>query len=269
MLDSSQLTALLQTRALAPFRLTPQATRQTLQALVEQAIEGSLMPGTQHSGLTQPCRLIELGPADLWLQAPNAHPTASASPALAVFALGHHLLRLELIGLRETTGREDATLRCEALPAAWQLPRRELFRIAPPEKPSMSLLAPAPGGVGTWRGELLDLGIGGLAFDLQSDRRPCKVDEILPACQLSGGNYHSPHFHLRVRSVQARKSDGHWRVGAALLDPPREVVSSLQLATYRFEVAQRLERIERLDNQAIKPQRNADISARRRQADRP
>ena len=269
MLDSTQLTALLQTRALAPFRLTPQATRQMLQALVEQAIEGSLMPGTQHSGLTQPCRLIELGPADLWLQAPNAHPTANASPALAVFALGHHLLRLELIGLRETTGREDATLRCEALPAAWQLPRRERFRIAPPEKPPMSLLAPAPGGVGTWRGELLDLGIGGLAFDLQSDRRPCKVDEILPACQLSGGNYHSPHFHLRVRSVQARKSDGHWRVGAALLDPPREVVSSLQLATYRFEVAQRLERIERLDNQAIKPQRNADISARRRQADRP
>jgi hypothetical protein len=269
MLDSTQLAALLQTRALAPFRLTPQATRQMLQALVEQAIEGSLMPGTQHSGLTQPCRLIELGPADLWLQAPNAHPTANASPALAVFALGHHLLRLELIGLRETTGREDATLRCEALPAAWQLPRRELFRIAPPEKPSMSLLAPAPGGVGTWRGELLDLGIGGLAFDLQSDRRPCKVDEILPACQLSGGNYHSPHFHLRVRSVQARKSDGHWRVGAALLDPPREVVSSLQLATYRFEVAQRLDRIERLDNQATKPQRNADISARRRQADRP
>jgi hypothetical protein len=133
----------------------------------------------------------------------------------------------------------------------------------------MSLLVPAPGGVENWCGEVLDLGIGGVAFDLPSDRWPCKVDEILPACQLSGGSYRSPHFHLRIRSVQARKSAGHWRVGASLLDPPREVVSSLQLATYRFEVAQRLERIERLDNQTTN-QRCADqVSARRRQADRP
>jgi hypothetical protein len=269
MLDSSQLAALLQTRALVPFRLTPQATRQAMQTLVEQAVEGSLMPGAQHSGLSQPCRLIELEPDRLWLQAQNRCPAPHATRMLAIFVLGHHLLRLALIGLRETTDRHGANLRCDALPDAWQLPRRELFRATPPEKPRMSLLVPALGDVQTWCGAVLDLGIGGVAFDLPSDRWPCKVDEILPACQLSGGSYRSPHFHLRIRSVQARKSAGHWRVGASLLDPPREVVSSLQLATYRFEVAQRLERIERLDNQTTHPRCADQVSARRRQADRP
>lgn len=273
MIDSTQLAAMLRTRALEPFRLEPQATRQALQTLADLATDGSLMPDTQHLGLGRPCRVVEVRNDALWLQTPSAHPLPLTGTALAVFALGQRLLRFELSGL--AAGGCPTRLRCDCPPAAWQLPRRELFRVAPPAQPAMSLRARAPGGVGIWRGPLIDLGIGGLAFELASEPIPCAVDQVLPACVLSGGSYRSPTFHLRVRSVQTRKTTGHWRIGASLLDSPREVVSSLQLATYRFEVAQRLERIARREPpaqadplEATAPQPR-ELSAPRRQDDRP
>jgi hypothetical protein len=54
-----------------------------------------------------------------------------------------------------------------------------------------------------------------------------------------------------------------WRVGAALLDPPRQVISSLQLATCRFETAQRRQRLVASANNAAGP-----LSAIRRPVDR-
>jgi len=273
MIDSNQLAAMLRTRALEPFRLEQQATRQALRALAELGSDGSLIPDTQHLGLGRPCRVAEVCNDTFWLQTPSAFPMPSGGTAVAVFALGHRVLRFEISGL--VAHSNSTRLRCDCPPAAWQLPRRELFRVAPPEQPTMSLRARAPGGAGVWRGPLIDLGIGGLAFDLASETTPCSVDQVLPACVLSGGAYRSPTFHLRVRSVQTRKTADHWRIGASLLDAAREVISSLQLATYRFEVAQRLERIDRrespaqADYLAQAAPRPGEISARRRLDDRP
>ena len=89
---------------------------------------------------------------------------------------------------------------------------------------------------------MIDLGIGGLAFEIVVDHMPCDVDAVLAACHLADGAYSSPPFDLRVCSVQPAATPGHWRIGAALLNPPREVISSLQLATYRFEIVQRRKR---------------------------
>ncbi len=275
MLDSEQLADLLRTLALSAFRVEPGPAHAALRAGAETAAWGALMPDTRHAGQSVGCRLVAVEATGLLLLA-SISSTAVAvgwQPAVAVIPLGQQVLRFLVRDLRlapDAQGMAGASdraggtlLACAYPPAVWQVPRREVFRATPPAKTPMYLHGHGPAG--PWQGRLLDLGIGGLAVELRSAAPPCGVDAVLPACTLSDGHYTSPAFNLRVRSVAALGPSGRWRLGAALLDPSREVVSSLQLATYRFETEPRRQRLaaEARCNSAV----NA-VNAPRRPADR-
>ena len=262
MIDSDQLTSLLTKIELAPFRIESTAAREALQSLVDVGGWGFLMPDAAHSGLAVRCRVVQVGPAHLLLQTESDIATGWPS-AMAAVPHGRHVLRFQIRGLRvadadqgpEVLGRAvgaetesgagagDTLLHGAYPPAVWQVPRRAVFRVAPPTQPPLCLRANGQAGGEPWQGDVIDLGIGGLAARVAGDRPPCAVGDILPACRLSDGRYTSPHLDLRVCSVTATDPAGHWRIGCALLDPSREVVSSLQLATYRFETEQRRQRL--------------------------
>ncbi len=256
MIDSARLAAELKALALAPFRIDGHDARDALQALAEAALPGVIRPSEQHALLGVPCRVLAVAHDRLLLRAairPELLAPAWQS-AVAAFPQGQHILRFTAHALRpadEDNARPHpadgvratgARLCCDYPADVWRVHRRSLFRVAPPEAPPLRLHAHAPRGAGPWLGVVIDLGIGGLAFEVVMNHVPCDVDAILAACHLADGTYSSPPFDLRVRSVHPGAIPGHWRIGAALLNPPRAVISSLQLATYRFEIAQRRRR---------------------------
>jgi hypothetical protein len=244
--------------------------------LVDTGVWGVLMPDAAHLGLALRCRVVQVSPSHLLLQAESAN-AAAWQPAMAALPHGRHVLRFRVRGLRiadagswppETSPVGDAgadagsndragggggsggsggggrtLLHCGYPPAVWSVPRREVFRVAPPAQPPLRLLAHGSAGGMPWQGVVIDLGIGGLAAQVAAASAPCRVDDLLPACTLEDGRCASPPFNLRVRSVTELDPPGHWRIGAALHVPSREVVSSLQLAAYRFETAQRRQRL--------------------------
>jgi hypothetical protein len=274
MIDSNQLTRRLGTLELAPFRIESIEARQALQSLVDAGAWGFLMPDAAHSGLAVRCDLVQAGPAHLLLHT-EADIAAAWQPALASMPHERHVLRFQVRGLRLAEaeqwppdlgqaagdGRTGGTwLHCGYPPAIWRVPRRPLSRVAPPEQPPLRLLAQGAAGGASWQGDVIDLGIGGLAARVAAERPPCAVGDALPACSLSDGRYTSPPLDLRVCSVTANPASGHWRVGAALRNPSPDLISSLQLATYRFETEQRRQRLAHpADGASVKPaQRRVD-----------
>ena len=233
-MDSAALSNRFQTLELAPFAVHSPAA--ILQSLVACGLVGQLMPDTQHAGLGIDCQLIEASKDCLLLRASIAPQTPPWQKALAIFKPGQHIVHLPCA---ELFACNDELLQCRFPETIWQMPRRALFRVAPPAAPPLRLKAHSPSGSSPWRGKAIDLSIGGLSFAIDAAQAPCQVDAILPACQLSDGNWSSPHFDLRVRSVEPGASKDSWRIGAALYYPERDIISSLQLASYRFEVANR------------------------------
>ncbi len=231
-MDSAALSNRFQTLELAPFAVHSPAA--ILQSLVSCGLFGQLMPDAQHAGLGIDCQLIEARKDCLLLRARISPPPWRQ--ALAIFKPGRHIVHLPCA---ELIACGDELLQCRFPETIWQMPRRALFRVAPPAAPPMRLKAHNPSGSTPWRGKTIDVSVGGLSFAIDASQTPCPVDSILPACQLSDGNWSSPHFDLRICSVGSGASKGSWRIGAALYYPERDIISSLQLASYRFEVANR------------------------------
>lgn len=262
MLDKDQLASLLQSIGLAQYRIESVAARQALQSVVDAGTWGLLMPDTHHAGLAMRCKVVQVGSSHLLLQT-EIDATAGWRPTTVALPLGRDVLRFLVRDLRpdaagsardldgQTTS--GSLLRCGYPPAVWQMPRREVFRVAPPAQSPVHLQAHGPSGVSPWQATVVDLGIGGLAALVAACNAPCQVDDILPACTLADDRYASPPFNLRVRSVVAADPPGHWRIGASLLDPSREVISSLQLATYRFETEQRRQRLAQRGGAGVNP----------------
>jgi len=234
MMDSAALSSRFKALELAPFAVHSPAS--ILQSLVTCGLVGQLMPDAQHAGLGIDCQLIEASKDCLLLRAKIAPEAPPWRQALAIFKPGRHIVHLPCA---ELIACGNELLQCRFPETIWQVPRRAMYRVAPPAAPPMRLKAHSPSGSSPWRGKAIDLSLGGLSFAIDAAQAPCKVDAVLPACQLSDGNWSSPHFDLRVCSVGPGESKDSWRIGAALYYPERDIISSLQLASYRFEVANR------------------------------
>lgn len=233
--------------ALEPFRVGQHEALECLRQLAAAGGAGRLMPDALHPGMALACRLLEVRASELLLYAAIDRDVIDGgawSDALFEAPLGHHILRIPIAGLRPAPefhappppgGDDGVTLLCAAPPQAWRVHRREVFRVAAPASPPLYVHLQRGDGV-LLRGDLLDLSIAGLAFDLPGEEPPVAVGQLLIAAQVVEGRYRSPFFELEVRSLAPRpRHPGHWRIGAALKDPPRDVVCSLQLTTYRLE----------------------------------
>lgn len=245
-MESHELASALQTLALAPFLLAAGEARLALQALSASGTTGLLLPDADHPGLSVPFQVLAVTAQGLQLRV-DADPqriwTADWRHAVAAVPAGRVVVRFQvpaLLPMAEMKPSESGqtALACAFPDQVWRVPRRALFRIAPTDA-TLRLHGFHPDGSGPWIGRVLDLGIGGLAFEAPSAEMPCAPGAMLAACYLHGGAYRSPIFDLRVRDVQPGSTAGHWRIGAELAKPTLEVISSLQLATYRLEVAQR------------------------------
>jgi len=247
--DAHELSGALQTLALAPFLIPAGEARLALQAVASGGTSGLLLPDADHPGLSVPFQVLAVTAEGMRLVAqasPHRILSADWRHAIAAVPMGRTVLRFQVQALHPIAeaappDTEQTALACAFPGQVWKVPRRALFRVAPTDA-TLRLHCFHPDGSGPWNGRVLDLGIGGLAFEAAAPDMPCAPGAMLPACYLHGGPYRSPHFDLRVRDVQPGGTEGHWRIGAELSRPTLEVISSLQLATYRLEVAQREQR---------------------------
>lgn len=269
-MDSHELAGALQLLALAPFLIPAGEARHNLQALAAGGDSGLLLPDADHPGLSVQFRVLSVTDSGLHLQA-GADPQRMAATnwrnAIAAVPMSRDVLRFRALTLHPVTTTPPApagqtSLACAFPDQVWRVPRRALFRVAPTDD-VLRLHTFHPDGSGPWSGRVLDLGIGGLAFEAASPAAPCAPGATLPACYLHGGSYRSPFFDLRVRHLQPSCAEGHWRIGAELAGPTLEVISSIQLATYRLESAQRQ---QRLAAEAASPR--VRVNARRPLGDR-